>query len=175
MTTKTLEQGVQERLRAYVEKRLKADTQTGLAKRLGVTQSYISSFRSGTTGGGGKLLRGIADEDPAGFVLILGNSGNAGASDSDNGRSNRDQAIALLVEHGSPSDVAEEAVKRAAVALDAEELPSVIDWLDMARPFMRSAGRDRVEKTGTSKTESGVKRKDTSLAGRTGKSFRKKA
>lgn len=55
--------------------------------------------------------------------------------------SNRERAIQLLVEDGVEQAVAEEAANRAAVALDANEDQSVLQWVEMTRPFVKAARR----------------------------------
>lgn len=65
---------------------------------------------------------------------------------SDPRYSNREQAIALLVQDGRGDEATiREAADRAAVALDADDDAPVLRWVEMIGPFIRSA------KTGTDK------------------------
>lgn len=145
MATKSLDGDVQQRLMAYVRRRIDQSTQKDLAIEWGVAQSYLSSLMNGKAGGGGKLLKAIAETDPSAFRSILG-APDSGATERTTEitqrYSNREQAIQLLVADGR-GDLAtvEEAANRAAVALDAEEDQSVLWWVESIRPFVKAVRR----------------------------------
>lgn len=129
---------MQARLRDYMSRRLDSTTQKDLAKELGVAQSYLSSLMSGKAGGGGKILKAIANADPDAFIGIVG-------YDADEVRySNREEAIRFLIRDGHKESDVREAANRVAVALDADEDPSAYEWASMIRPFIKGARRGTV-------------------------------
>lgn len=123
------------------------------AKKLGISQGYLSEVLSGNRGGGGKLIRGLAKYRPEIAELLV--TGVSRATTLDPRYPNRDQAMRLLEEDGAGTpDEVRQAADAFAIALKSNEDLTVLEWVRSIDRALRDIRRGR-KPTGALVTELG--------------------